>query len=277
MRVDVSLDDTEAQALLQALGPRSMGFALANATNNLAFRIRDEWKQQATRVFDRPTALTRNAALVRKAGSGASTGATGQVFRNSGGATAEIFLRDEAFKGTPPVKYLLAQVQGGARRHKRFERALIAQGVMPSGMFAMPGGAAKLDAAGNMSAGQIVQILSELDANPDARSNTPRDRKGRALKKTGWAGTKSGGLMVLREARNGLRPGIYQRFRKKAAKGLWLSTIEPLVIFTRRPSYRARYTVFDTAEKVIRQHGSAELERAVMHELTRAFNRAGRR
>lgn len=272
MRVDVSLDDGEAKALLQALGPRSMGFALANATNNLAFRIRDEWKQQATRVFDRPTALTRNATLVRKAGQGSSTSGAGQVFRNSGGATAEIFLRDEAFKGTPPVKYLFAQVQGGARRHKRFERALIAQGLMPSSMFAMPGDAAKIDASGNMSAGQIVAILSALDANPDARSNTPRDRKATALKKRGWAGTRSGGLFVLQTPRNGLRPGIYQRFRK----GIF-STVEPLVIYTRRPTYTARYTVFDTAEKVIRQHGNAELERAVMFELTRAFNRAGRR
>lgn len=270
MRVDVSLDDTEAQALLQALGPRSMGFALANATNNLAFRIRDEWKQQATRVFDRPTALTLNAVLVRKAGSGISKSAAGQNFRN-GGATAEIFLRDEAFKGTPPVKYLFAQVQGGARRHKRFERALQARGYLPGNMYAVPARGGPLDANGNLPEDLIVQILSQLQAMGDAAMNETRDSRERREKGLRRKKQRISRFFAIGR-RQPLPAGIYERFQ--SAFG---TATRMIVAFVRSPGYRPRYTVFDTADAVIRQHGSAELERAVMHELTRAFNRAGRR
>src|SRR5690606_17275008 len=109
---------------------------------------RETWKRTAQRVFDRPTRITVNSVLYAKA--------------TKDRLYADVFIRDEASGGTPPARYLLPEVEGGARRLKPFERLLQAQGVMPAGMFAVPGKGAQLDAFGNVPPSQVNQMLSQL-------------------------------------------------------------------------------------------------------------------
>ena len=80
-----------------------------------------------------------------------------------GGFFAQIYVRDEAIGGTPPARYLMAQVTGGQRLLKPFEKRLQAKGVLPSGMQTVPGKGATLDAFGNIAGSQMNRILSQLD------------------------------------------------------------------------------------------------------------------
>src|SRR5690606_30789418 len=134
LRVQVDADNMLGRKFSE-LERRNLGFAVVQACNATAFEIREIWKRTAPRVFDRPTAMTLNAAQYRKA--------------TRTRPYAEIYLRDEAHKGTPPAKYLFPQVEGGERRHKGVERLLQSKGAMPAGMFAVAGKGAELDSHGN--------------------------------------------------------------------------------------------------------------------------------
>lgn len=130
---------------------RLMPQATADALNWTIFNVRDAQRNEMASVFDRPTSFTLNRSnlVVR---------ATPQRL------VARTKIRDDQSSGVAPVRYLRPQVFGGDRSIKRFERALQARGLMPQGWFAMPGPGAKLDTFGNISRGQIMQILSVLGA-----------------------------------------------------------------------------------------------------------------
>src|SRR5690606_2908854 len=101
---------------------------------------------------------------------------------------AEVFIRDEAPKGTPPAKYLLPQVEGGTRRPKAFERRLQASGALPAGMFAVAGKGAKLDRHGNVPGRVITAVLSAMHSQFDPYQNateTSVKRRRRRRRKRG--------------------------------------------------------------------------------------------
>lgn len=240
----------DALRRIETVGKRDAQVASMRTLNRMAFGVREAWSDEAKRVFDRPAPLTQRAVLYRRA--------------TLGRLEAEIFLRDEAFKGTPPAKYLEPQVRGGGRRLKRFERALQAAGVMPPGTYAMPGAGVTLNTYGNVSAGQVTRILSALRANPDPLSNTKRQKKGG---KRGWGGARSGGIFAVRDRGQDrrtahLQPGVYERYRD----GIF-ATVEPLLVFTRAPRYAVRYDVFALAQRYL----DANLARTYSDELSRAI------
>ena len=51
---------------------------------------------------------------------------------------AQVLIESTGGKGVAPSKILAAEIEGGARRQKRFERALQAKGMMPGGYVAVP-------------------------------------------------------------------------------------------------------------------------------------------
>ena len=104
------------------------------------------------RVFDRPTPYTLRGTRVKPAN------------YKTGRMEASVEFKTDVSKGTPAEKYLQAEVYGGSRRQKRFEVALQRIGVLPAGMFAVPGKALRLDAFGGIPARTIVQMLSYLQA-----------------------------------------------------------------------------------------------------------------
>jgi hypothetical protein len=216
---------------LNDLERQQMPFAVMQAINRTAFDVRQRWAEIMPRIFDRPTRLTLNAPLYRKA--------TKQKLE------AEIFIRDEAFKGTPPAKYLAPQVTGGARRTKRFERALQARGILPAGWFAVPGKGAELDAFGNISGRQIVRILSQLRAFGEQGYSANETDATRARRQKREKKKRRGDYFAVRARRGGLAPGVYQR----VSTGFGRGTV-PVLIFVRRASYRARYPLFDIAKTI---------------------------
>jgi len=166
---------------LSDLERTQLPYAASQAANKVAYEIRERWKVQAGRAFDRPTPLTTNAALYRKA--------------TKDKPYAEIYIRDEAFKGTPPAKYLLAEVEGGQRRRKGFERLLQSRGLLSPSQFAVMGRGARPNQYGNVPAGQVTRILSQLGAQRDKYQNqteTSASGAGRALRPVASTSSSSG-------------------------------------------------------------------------------------
>lgn len=153
-------------------------------------------------------------------------------------------------QGVGVDQVLQAEVYGGERRAKRHEVALQRIGVLPAGMGIVPGEAAKLDAYGNMQAGQIVQILAWFRAFGQQGYKANMDDKGRARlgkdkRKQGTRGFEY--VAVYANNRGGMHPGIYQ----KTFTGFG-SAVKPVMIFVPMPKYRKRfdfYTVVDEAAR----------------------------
>lgn len=225
--------------------PRAIGIAITRTAGLVAKAEEAEIRQ----VFDRPNLLTQKAVIVRS-------------YRR---ATFEVrvFLRDEVSKGTAPAKYLLPQIVGGARPLKRFERALQRIGAMPQDMVAVPGRGAKYDAYGNMSKGQIVQILSALRAFQDAAQNRPARIKG-AKRKRGQKDYFS--VFGGRDKTSHLKPGVYSRSRSGAV-------VLPVLRYVKPGRYRKIFDFVGIGERIIRARAPIELEAALRSEISKAIDK----
>ncbi len=114
-------------------------------------------------AFDKPTPYTLSSVYIKSA--------------TPENMVAEIFIKDDATKGTPPAKYLGPQVFGGARQQKRSEKLLARMGVIESGEVLVPW-KAPLNAFGNVSPGIIQRVLSGLQAQQDPYQQSPEAGQG---------------------------------------------------------------------------------------------------
>lgn len=245
LKILVDPDGVTARAFTE-LERQNLPFAAMQAANATAFGIRTKWAETMPRVFDQPTALTRNAIVYDRA--------TKQK------PFAIVRVRDEAFKGTPPARYLLAQVEGGQRLMKPFEKRLAAQGILPAGMQAVPGKGVDLDGYGNIAGGTMNRVLSQLGARFDPLQNeTDVSRKRRQKREAKKA---RGDYFAVKAKRGGLRPGIYQRIRTGFGSGVAI-----ILAFVRKATYRKRYPIFELAERLYPRlyqfHFENELRKAV--------------
>lgn len=203
------------------------------------------------RVFDRPTPYTLRGTRVKPAS------------YKTGSMEASVEFKTDVSKGTPAEKYLQAEVYGGSRRLKRFEVALQRIGVLPAGMFAVPGKAMRLDAFGGIPARTIVQLLSYLQAFGEQgyRANTSAEKRAKLAK-----GSRSKYGYELIVIRAGQRP---RRGGKQLAPGIWKrtytgfgSSLQPLIMFVRQPTYRARLPLDQIRDQAVQQHFQNEFNKA---------------
>ena len=207
--------------------PRSEVIAL---TRTMSIAKQDE-RDAMQRELDRPTPWALNGLQLRPA-----------TFTNP---TAELWLKEFAPKGTPAINFLSPEIYGGERRQKRFERALQFAGLMPQGMWAMPGAAAPRDAYGNVPGPFIVKMLSQLQAFGEQgyRANESARTHARRVKRN----PNIGDFFVVLQQRGKLKPGIWQRMH--FAHG---NAAKPIFIYTRTPpKYTKRYRFFETAQATI--------------------------
>lgn len=115
----------------------------------LAHRAVAAIKADMRTTFDRPTPWVLNGVYVAP-------------LHDENSATVD--WKPGSAGAIPAEKILRAQIEGGSRRPKRFERVLAAAGILPAGHIAVPGQNMRLDAYGNVSGAQITQILSALRA-----------------------------------------------------------------------------------------------------------------
>lgn len=244
---------------LTELERKQLPFAMVRALNDTAYETRQEWAETMPRVFDRPTPLTQRAVVYRKA--------------SRDRLTAEVYVRDEAFKGTPPSKYLEAQVMGGSRRQTGKERKLANAGLLPAGHFVVPGAGAELDAYGNLSLGQVNRILSQIGAQSDSTANESQASRSRRTRREGKKTGYTTQYFALKQRRGRLAAGVYQRIQL----GRLGSAVRSILRFVSKVSYRPRYPIFNLAQRIFDRRFPGNFERSLYGAVSSSWAREFRR
>lgn len=247
------IDDYKAGRLMNEV-KQQIPFAIAKALNEVAVLVKDAEKREMEKVFDNPTPYTLNSVFFKKA--------TKQKFE------VNIIIRNEAAKGTPPVKYLEPQIFGGTRRAKSSERQLREKGLIEDNMFWAAGQKAKLDRYGNVSPGQIVQILSALKAFREVGYVANRSANGRTRnplnykKKNKQIGTN---IFVQKEWGQSLYPGVYKRIKRDGKPG-----VEPLLVFLENPQFKERFNFFRVGEEIYDKEFENKFNETIQYALATA-------
>jgi len=152
-KVDMSLDAFPVSAGMREIEKRQIPFVMARTATLLAQRVKKGTITVMQKRLDRPTPTTLNSLFVKMA---------------TKTRAAEVYFKDSWASGIPADTYLQQAVSGGLRPHKRFEKSLIARGIMRSGQYAVPT-TAFMNQYGNVSRGTILKILSGLGAAESSR------------------------------------------------------------------------------------------------------------
>jgi hypothetical protein len=241
MQISVKVEGVEELTQrFNHLLPQQIQFSALKAIDRLADKTKSRLFSEMHSVFDRPTPYT--------------LGALRMTHPSMSNLSAEVGFKDLWSKRS--VKYLTPQVEGGGRGVKGFELMLQQRvtvtnlrggfSVYPKGTTFVPGPGARMDVYGNMSPGQIQQIIAGLRAMTDMWSNTTRRSK----------------------ARN-KRTGVYVA----TPKAIWFvdkGKMVPLLIVTKtRPMYRKRFDFYEVARAFVQEHFLAEFEQALSERTVR--------
>lgn len=211
-------------------------YALILAINKTAEQARSEVQTEMRRVFDRPTPWAIDSLRIKY-------------------ATKSRLIATLAYKDKNSVESSRSMVEphviGGQRHFKAMEARLNRIGLLPAGMNAVPGAAAKLDTYGNMSRGQISQLLNVLGAYTEAGYNKANDKtRARLAKGNAKKGTYGFVYWVNPVGSSGpgkhLAPGVYQR----VSTGYGTS-LKPVLIFVKRSTYKSRLDFYGIGQRVI--------------------------
>lgn len=228
-------DVTGLDELLQVLDRlgKEAPKALADAINHTSNQSRIALKQEMQFVFTSPTPFTLNAIAV-------------DVAKPVGDPEGAVFVKDMAGgKNQSPTDWLEPQVFGGERKLKDSEEKLRALGVLPAGMYTVPGKGAKIDAYGNMANSHIIQILwgmRRLKTHGRSRRHSEGDREP---------------FFILH--RGGIPIGIAERTGK---------SIKVVLVFTSKPSYSKRLDYSAVVERVADENLLTNIDAAVVKLLS---------
>lgn len=227
---------------LSDLQKRHLPKAQLEAASNIGRYVHGALRSEMTEVFDRPTPWALGGLRFK--------------LPTSAQPTVRIWLEEFGGKGIPAADFLAAEITGGPRKHKRFERALIAKGLMPAGMFAVPGSQAPRDAYGNVPGPFIVRMLSDLQAFGEQgyRANRKGARKGQRKTNYFFVPAKGGGL----------KPGVYWHM-----PGGLLGVV---FHFVRGVAYRKRFDFYAVGQRAYERRAARFMGEA-MARLVRLDNR----
>jgi hypothetical protein len=249
---------------------RQVETAMLDALDLTALGVRAAEVREIVDSFHKPTLYTRNAVFVE---------------RTQGGVPlAKVGLKNDYGGSRGADRWLGVGIEGGRRDLKSFEKSIRALGVMDGTQFILPGREARLDEYGNISRGQIMQILSQLRAFTGAetvsrnlvrrdgtrdKGNEPSSVK-KALQLRNAAFRRAGGqyFAVGPAPRGGLWPGIYQRqVLARGTAGPALPRPRPIMIFVDRVSYEQRFDFWYAGEREIDRAWPRNMDAALSKRL----------
>jgi hypothetical protein len=214
---------------------KQVPFAIAKALTKTAqlgqAAVQNEMKAQ----FDRPTPYTLKSLFVKPA--------TKQKLQ------AAVYLKGDPPGGGNPnslAKILGHQYGGGTRIRKRLEQALTRAGLISEGEFVSPGAAAKLDQYGNMSRGQIQQVMSQIRIGIDPYAYSSKSKRSMASVK------KSGGLFWSRGG--------------KLSRGVWMRdglSVKPILLVIATPRYKRRINLDSVVKRIVDTRFDSEFKKAL--------------
>ncbi|NMZ13498.1 hypothetical protein HBO07_19640 [Pseudomonas proteolytica] len=230
-KLDMSLDAFPVSAGMRELEKKHIPFVMARAATLLAQRVKKGTITVMQKRLDRPTPTTLNSLFVKMA---------------TKARAAEVYFKDSWASGIPADTYLQQAVSGGLRPHKRFEKSLIARGIMRSGQYAVPT-TAFMNQYGNVSRGTMLKILSGLGAAESTR---------------GYQANASGSARSRRK-------GNAHRFFSgdvDGAQGVWErksmgmgDAVRPVFIFSdSAPKYRTIFPFFKIGQNIVNANYQAD-------------------
>jgi len=237
LQIDARTNIEELSKALRTVGEKQLPFAFALMATRLAVLVKKGELSVLKARIDRPTTTTLNSLYVKPA--------------KPGKPEARTFFKDAWTSGVPADTYLQQAVKGGRRPHKRFEKALIAKGIMKPGQYALPAASA-LNQFGNVPRGTIMKILSGLGAaetvsgvQANATGSKRSKRKGNAQKY--FAGEVDG------------TQGVWER--KKTA---WGDAVRPVFIFSDgEPGYQVILPFYKIADNIVKANRVREFQSAM--------------
>ncbi|QOR55747.1 MAG: hypothetical protein YHS30scaffold667_43 [Phage 65_10] len=231
---------------------RQVRKATARGLTITAKDIRDTTRAEMLRVFRQPLKpYTLNAF-------GYSPALTGDTVLK-----AEVYLKRDPQYSTHPLS---PQVLGGTRQKKRFERSLVAKGVMPSGWFAVP---TKHATDGNLRVlpGLVQQVLGQAQTQLKASGHYGPVKVGdkRTARRVREARGRAGGQFVFVLRQQGkLTPGIYRAkgrdFGAKLGYGRSADALVKLFNYVPMVIYRPRLDFFGIAARIAEQRLARNIE-----------------
>ncbi|CAH1387040.1 hypothetical protein [Candidatus Nitrotoga sp. M5] len=212
---------------------RQVPFALARALTKTAQDVQAAEKAAIVRVFDRPTPFAQRSVSIRPA--------------KKAKLEAEVFLKGDGTRDSATRRnFLGAQVIGGERDTKRFEKRMVHLGYMRSGEKVVPGEAMALNSYGNISRAQIKKILKALEAT----NGTGTYNDGRRRKEVYFVSRGRDRTVGRRAWRGG-------RKEQHLPRGVWVrtrfalgSSVRPAMLFVDRAAYSRRLQFFTLAEQI---------------------------
>jgi len=260
IKINVTHNFPQVSAAL-ARAQKQLPFALSLALNKTGEAAIKDVQTVMRSTFDRPTPyFMRSLRLIRASKSQPKPQAT-------------VWFKDRtaaSINGEDSI--VVPHVFGGDRQLKPMELRLQRAGLLPVGWRVVPGGGADLDAFGNMSRGQISQMLNVLNTYREAGYNKANDatraRLARGNAKKGTYGFVYWVNPALR--RNGtkgshLPPGVYKRVA--TAFG---SSLKPVLIFVNRTRYKKRLDFFGIVDRSVTKNFGREFDTAFARALSTA-------
>lgn len=239
---DIRSNGAEVARQMRDLRYKRLPRAYLQAVERTGRYVHGALRSEMEEVFDRPTRWTLG----------------GLRFKQPDRSRPEVRIWLEEFddKGTAAAKFLQPQIEGGARRHKKAERALIAKGLMSPLAYAVPGRQAPLDAHGNVVASFVVRVLSDLQAFGEQgyRANRRGRRTGR--RRTNYFFVPGKG--------SSLKPGVYWHM----PNGL----LGVVFAFVSRPAYAKRFDFYGVGNRACQRVATRFLNEA-LDRLVRTDNR----
>lgn len=244
MKLDIQVTGiNELRSEFKEFSERRLNAVVATALTRTAKTVSQGWSANIRGAIDRPTDRTIKAVSF--------TGARADSLQSI------VFLKDRMGDASPSV-YLAPHEFGGDRLLKKFERALISSGAMPSGHFTVPGKHATLDGYGNVSRSQLVAVIRSLGSqySPGYQRVISRDAK-KVLKAQSRHGRQYVAVTPQEASRARVSPGIYERMADGSRKAIFL--------FKSGVVYKKRLRLVD-------RQSVQDVERTLQLEVTRAVN-----
>jgi len=262
--------DTNVTGVIKALNrvKTSHRNAFVRALNGLAYDIRDAEVEEMKRVFDRPTPYVLNSIKVKRA--------------TATNLAAMVWFRDSE----NDWNYILPNVYGGDRRQKNFERRLYKIGLLKRNEVLVPAtkaGVIRLDRYGNVSRGQYVQILSQLQAFGDqgfSANETPALRKKRSAKHysvryffaRNTEEMQLGDGLLKGVRRQHLKSGIWARY--KTAFG---TAVKPVFFVADQANYERRFNFHKVGKNIADLRWKDQMGKAYIIEKNKFLNQIAKK
>jgi len=226
------------------LHQRQIPYAASRAINEMAKRI-EQSVYAELRKLDRPSPYTMRSMAIKRSTKANLTAIVGIK------GSAPGLGYDAPGKGTPWERAIGHHFDGGSRKWKKFEGALMKVGVLPTGMAAVPPSdaswAVQLDQYGNIPPSMIRLLLSYFSAAQMTGGYVANMSDKRRTRLHGVGRSANGfkvvnGVMYFAVPRkssktHNLHPGIW------AKRGTHGSNLAPVMLFVRRPSYQKRIDI----------------------------------